>query len=386
MWSRIGSAVPLLPLPVLAVAALVLGWGGAEVPRADEVARVALGSPDAAPVVDLVAAGDGRVLVVADEAGFGSPASVTVVDGDHVTTRAELAPETQADTAVVAGDAVVVAGFVGPEGATTYQLQVVDPVGGAVTGSRPVAVPDDAHTTATRAAAVPGGPLYVLVPRLDGPLPVLLAVDPATGAVLGSTVVDLGRLPSDGTRYQYPALAVSPDGGTVAVVTEVFSPDAGAADRHRAMAVWYGADLQPLAAPTELAGAATSLPEAVALADDGTLWAALGGTDPATLRHTGVVVTAAPGDDRGRVLTDPGDDAAAATVTDLALAGGQLWVAAERLPGAEASLSTIDPATGSRSAPLTLCGTPMALAVGADGALSAAATCDDAVLVALDPR
>ncbi len=370
--------------------------GGAAGRAPVEAARTTVTAPGSGPAGDhtdvrgLFAGPDGTTLVVlagadaarGDDAAPGAALAVVGADGTTVQATAELAPGSRPDTAFGHGGGAVVAGVVWPgEGPIGYALQAVDPATGAPSAVLPVAVPGEVQLTGSAAAPGPDGVLYVAVSR-SSDAPLLLAVDPATGAVRASAELDLtvdGAVP---TSAEVEGLAVAPDGSSIAVTASVLGPDPWAPGR--SLLATVGPDLAARGAPVDLApGYVGSSVGDLAVGPDGTAYAVVWGDD-AGRRGRHDVVAVAPGANAPAVLTG-GAGLVHTPVTELAVDGGVLWLTLQR-EAATASLVRLDPATGELGTPVELCdGLAGRLLVDADGTRTVGATCDgEAVLWRLD--
>ncbi|MFC4693994.1 hypothetical protein [Geodermatophilus arenarius] len=396
--SRLLTVSALLPAALLATAACSPGpaaepWSAAP---AAEVARTTVSAPGTVPAGDRtdargVSAGpDGTTLVVlagddtADGTAPGAALAVVGPDGTTVQATAELAPGSRPDTAFGSGGAAVVAGPVWPgAGPVGYALQVVDPATGTVTATLPVAVPGDALLTGSAAALGPDGVLYVAVSRSAGP-PLLLAVDPATGAVRASADVDLAVDGVEPTSAEVGAVAVSPDGSRVVLAATTPGPDTGAPAR--SLLLPLTPDLLPRSAPVDLTpGFVRTGVQDLVVVDDGTVYAVVRGADAdgADREH---VVTVGVGATEPTVLT--ADGAFRGTpVTDAEFDGTALWLTLQQ-ESAAASVVVVDLVTGAVGTPLGLCDELAGyLHAGDDGRIAVTARCDgEAVLWWLDPR
>ncbi|MGY1833165.1 hypothetical protein ACI8AA_22345 [Geodermatophilus sp. SYSU D01180] len=397
--SRLLTVSALLPAVLLATAACspapaAAPWSAAP---AAEASRTTVSVPGTGPAGDHtdargVSAGpDGTTLVLlagadagVDDAAPGAALAVVGPDGTTVQATAELAPGSRPDTAFGSGGAAVVAGPVWPgTGPVGYALQVVDPATGTVTATLPVAVPGDVLLTGSAAALGPDGVLYVAVSRSAGP-PLLLAVDPATGAVRTSADVDLAVEGVEPTSAEVGAVAVSPDGSRVVLVAETLWPDAEAPARSLLLALTP--DLLPRDAPVDLApGFVRAGVQDVVVVADGTAYAVVRGAD-ADRTDREHVVAVAVGATAPAVLT--ADGAFRGTpVTDAEFDGTALWLTLQQ-ESAAASVVVVDVRTGAVGAPLGLCDELAGyLHAGDDGRIAVTARCDgEAVLWWLDPR
>jgi hypothetical protein len=363
----------LAPLAVLALAACTADPPEAR-PAAEVEAEVEVAVPDGGSVGDVTTGADGRahVLLTGDDEGGAGALAVVDPGAAEVTAGVALPPGSRADAVLPAGDGLVVAGAVSgtPDGVALWD---VDPATGAVTATRPVAVPADLDPRATRAAASPDGQVVVAVDLAGAGTPVLLLVDPATGAVTASAEVDLGG-PGEGAELvDVTGLAVGPS--RIAVTVVVYDREAGPTGAHRAVLATTGADLVPDGPAVPLApGAATSYADDVALTADGTAYAAVYGRTAAD-EGLGALVAVPPGSGEARPVTDPGQDLVDGAVTDVAVADGVAWLLHEDA-AAEAGLTRVDLATGEASALLPLCDDRAGgLAVAPDGAVLVAGEC-----------
>ncbi len=368
--------------------------GGAAAAPA-EAARTTVTVPGSGPAGDhtdvrgLFAGPDGTTMVVlagadaarGDDAAPGAALAVVGPDGTTLQATAELAPGLRPDTAYGwQGDAVV-AGVLRPgEGPVGYALQAVDPATGTPADPLPVPLPGEILLTGSAAALGPDGVLYVAVSRSSG-APLLLAVDPATGAVRASAEVDLtvdGAVP---TSAEVEGLAVAPDGSSIAVTASVLGPDPWAPGR--SLLATVGPDLALRGAPVDLApGFVGSGVGDLAVGPDGTAYAVVWGDD-ADRRNRHDVVAVAPGAAAPAVLVG---GLVRTPVTELGSGGETLWLTVQR-EAAAASVVPLDPATGELGTPVELCDELAGrLLVGADGSVAVAAQCGgEAVLWRLGP-
>ncbi|MGY1792745.1 hypothetical protein ACI796_02025 [Geodermatophilus sp. SYSU D00525] len=308
-------------------------------------------------VSGVTVAGEEVLLLVADPYGG---AGLTVVDptSGEVPGEVPLPDDTRADVVLATGGGTLVAG----EFPSGYAVAAVDPGGGRVTATTPVA-PFPADAIGTVAAATPDGGLLVGVQRADG-VPVVLRVDPATGAVTGTAELPLAGLAEGAGRFAVDALAPTPDGG---VVVSASVPREGRGPSV-AVLVRLGANLAAVGEPVVLLpGEEESGVTGLAVGPDGTAYTVVApeGSGPAAL------VALAPGADAPVRLAVV--DAAPAA---LAVVDGELWVLHDRV-----ALTRVDP-DGSVTGRVELCadGTADGLGVGADGALVAVTTCDRATV------
>jgi hypothetical protein len=363
----------LAPLAVLALAACTADPPEAR-PAAEVEAEVEVAVPDGGSVGDVTTGADGRahVLLTGDDEGGAGALAVVDPGAAEVTAGVALPPGSRADAVLPSGDGLVVAGAVSgtPDG---FALWDVDPATGAVTATRPVAVPADLDPRSTLAAATPGGQVVVAVDLPGAGTPVLLVVDPATGAVTASAEVDLGE-PGDGAEaVEVTGLAVGP--ARIAVTVLVYDREAGPTGAHRAVLATTGADLVPDGPAVHLApDTETSSVDDVALAADGTAYAAVNGRTAAGERVSAVVAVP-PGAGDARPVTDPREDLLSGAVTDVAVADGVAWLLHEDA-AAGTGLTRVDLATGEAGAPLPLCDDRAGgLALAPDGAVLVAGEC-----------
>ncbi|MGY1809049.1 hypothetical protein ACI8AF_16895 [Blastococcus sp. SYSU D00669] len=358
-----------LPAVLLAVALLVLAACAGGIDR-DVPAGVRLDQPDGFAGVaprsfGFTADGD-AVLLTTDESGDG--ALLTVVPAgspraDQVEVRLDgFLPE----AATAEGDTFLVAGWLpGDPSPDAFVVLVVDGAG-RVLEQRVV---DAVGPGWSESAAVfsPEGTLYVVLDGYAPEGPRVVAVDPATGAVTGSVELDLGRWAAE-LEYVFPrSLAVSPTGRWLAV-------ELVGSDRERAeqvpLVVPIDADLRQAEAQALGTGHELSLARPPAVADDGTVHAAVTREDGDDL--TDVLVTRPGGRDTTRTLEEFDGDADA-----VAVSGTELWVLDR-----EGELLRVDAADGAVTGSAQLCPgeseAPVVLAAGPDGTVYAAAVCEGA--------
>ncbi|MGY1815026.1 hypothetical protein [Blastococcus sp. SYSU D00820] len=267
----------------------------------------------------------------------------------------ELPTDARPDAVVGSGDAVLVVGEPGGD-ASGYAITEIDPATGGIRAVRPVAGFPAASGGST-AAVLPDGRVLVAVERHDGPLQ-LVVVDPAT-----ATAEPPVEVPAGEGRIGADALAVSPDGGLVAVAVTSYDADSGEA---AAELVVVGPDLTPVAAPVPLPVAAPDTEvRGLAVADDGTAWAAL------VTGREGTLVAVEDGGPARPVDGVP----LAGPAQLLATAGGPVVADGE-------TVRVLDPADGSVVSTTAVCadGHATALATGADGALVVLGDCDGPAL------
>ncbi len=374
MTRRPLPALALAPLTALALAACTADPPEAR-PAAEVEAEVQIAVPGGGAVGDVTTGADGRAQVLLtgdDEGGAGALAVVDPVAAE-VTAEVSLPPGGRADAVLPSGEGLVVAGAVSgtPDG---FALWDVDPATGAVTATRPVPVPADLDPRATLAAPTPDGQVVVAVDLPGAAMPVLLVVDPATGAVTASAEVDLGGPGEGAEAVEVTGLAVGPS--RIAVTVLVYDRQAGPTGAHRAVLATTGADLVPDGPAVHLApDTATSYVDAVTLAGDGTAYAGVYGRTSADEQFS-TVVALPPGAGDARPVTDPGEDPVTGVVAGIAVTGGAAWLLHEDTAAAT-SLTRVDLTTGEATAPLALCDDRAGgLTVTTDGTVLAAGRCD----------
>ncbi|MGY1815022.1 hypothetical protein [Blastococcus sp. SYSU D00820] len=256
MSPRFRAALPLVAATLLALAACTSAPAGFAPSSAADITP-----PTGSNPADVTVAPDGRVVTLSSDR---DQARVSVVEDGEVTVAVTTPVPYWADTALLDGDDLLV-GAQGTE--PGYTLHVVDPGTGEVTAQRPVTPWPEGAAWATTGTVTDDGRLFVTAARQQHG-PVLLEVDPATGAVLATAEPDLfDRLPG-ATTSTVEAVAASADGGHLVALVSV-TDDAG--DRQVLFLLRLGAGLQPLGEPVPLlAGEEYALLTGLAVDADGT--------------------------------------------------------------------------------------------------------------------
>ncbi|MGY1773034.1 hypothetical protein [Blastococcus sp. SYSU D00813] len=355
-------------LPLLAVAALGLSACGDDARAFAVTATVDLpAGGDLGVTGDAEIAGtdpDGRLVVVRSGA---AGATVTLVAGDAVVSTTEVPlPDSPYVTLVREGELVF--GELTDDG---FVLHVADPVTGEPLGDRPVVpFPDRADVT-TQAVATPDGQLLVAVSRSQA-APELLLVDPATGAVTASAVLDLNglvdpeRLADWSQSVDVKGIAVSPDGASYAVTATVYDHEDSTTT---GVLTVVDGRLAPVTAPFVPAPDSDWGTEpAVSVAGDGTAHAFV------RLDGEPVLVEVAPGAEEAETVAELRD----ATYT-LVVRDGVAWVAHTDDP---LRVTRIDLGSGEATSSVELCGVdgPAQLVPADDGGVWVATSCDDGLV------
>ncbi|MGY1618535.1 hypothetical protein ACI797_17500 [Geodermatophilus sp. SYSU D00691] len=335
-------------------------------------ASVGIEAPYLLTPADVVPTADGDVLVRSlGEAGVAD--WLTLVDG----ASGDVGPRSEAqvldlavDAARVDGDVVLLAGrgHTDPSAPWVFGVWVVAPATGALLEHRPVdAVPPDQGGTV--AAFAPDGTLVVLWTAGSPAPPVLHTVDPATGALLGSAVLELDGLPGRAGHVEPERLVVSPDGRHLVAAVHLYGLDGAEETVTVLVRVDRGTGAVEPPVPLGDGTSHTGL-HGLAVGDDGTVHAGLAPSGaPDRLAVLG------PGDDRLRDLGGTGELPVAIAVDDRGV-----WVL-----GPGTTLSRVDPADGSVTATAELCGAGVrsseALALAPDGTVHALGVCAGGVVL-----
>ncbi|MGY1743418.1 MULTISPECIES: hypothetical protein [unclassified Blastococcus] len=385
-----GRAVPLLAVPLLALAAC-----GADPPEVDVTAGVVVTVPGDPATGDLyqptavTVAEDGTRTVLlrgTDRVGL------TAVSADGEVVGAVTLPglgELYTVVRTAAGEVAV--GWVDGDPGGSVVLVPVDPAAGTAGPAVPVETPAQGQVLPdlVQAVALPDSRVVVALSRVgDGPqAPLLMLVDVATAAVVATAELDLGEAADGAQLLDLADLAVDADGTRIAVGVVAFSPEwEGIAGGFRAVLATVGPDLRPDGPAVDLVpDAGSAQVEAVAVDADGTVYAvAAAGTD-----LDARLVAVEPGATGAEVRADPDEDRLEGQAADLVIAGGAAWVLhAAPGDGDDTSLSRVGLADGEATAPLGLCdGSAGALAVAPGGGLVAVGECgSEAELWVLEPR
>ncbi|MGY1773033.1 hypothetical protein [Blastococcus sp. SYSU D00813] len=383
---------PLL-LPLLAAAALGLTACDPGEPGVDLMADVVVTVPGAPPAGDLyrptsvTVAADGTRTVL-----LGGPeaAGVAAVSADGTVLGALGVPGVTDLFAVVPtpAGAVAVGWADGPEGAGgSVVLVPVDVAAGTTGAAVPVLTPVPAgHVEAglSSATVLPDGRVVLALDRVGDTVPLLALVEPVTATVVAQAELDLGDTVAGAGVVDVVDVAASPDGTRIAVGVLAHSRDWGGGG-FRAVLATVDAGLRPDGPALDLTAGSSGQVEAVAVDAGGTAYAvaALGSDLSSQL------LAAAPGATRVEVLGDAEEDLLGGQAADLVVADGAAWVL-HAVPGDgdDASLTRVDLADGTASAPRGLCdGQAGALAVEPDGDVVAVSECGfEARLFVLAPR
>lgn len=383
---------PLL-LPLLAVSALALTACDPEEPDVELMADVVITVPGGPPAGDLDrpsaidVAADGTRTVLSSSL---DAAGVTAVSADGTVLGTLVVPGvTRLFAAVPTPSGTVAVGWAdGPGGSGgSVVLVPVDVVAGTAGAAVPVLTPTPAgyvEPSLSAATVLPDGRVVVALDRVGDMAPLLVLVDPVAATVVGTAELDLGDTVGGVGVVDVVDVAAGPDGSRIAVGLLAHSRDWDGSG-FRAVVATVDAGLRPDGPALDLTAGSSGQVEAVAVDADGTAYvlAAVGSDLSSQL------LAVAPGAREAEVVGDAGEDLLGGQAADLAVADGAAWML-HTAPGdgVDASVTRVDLADGTASAPRTLCdGQGGALVVEPGGDVVVAAECDaDARLFVLGPR